>query len=272
MKLQILYQDEFAERVAGHLINDIHFCEACGTGCNNCRIPFGCHAGAIRGFREITGNLPLMIDDPSNFFPRKLNEADVLLPVGLHPDLLSGIPDLARHSNIASVIVPVEDKNWVPGGLERQVADELEDHGIQHAFPRPFCTLDVPRDDDARNIIRQFMDGFKVGKAEIDLEIRNGKIKSGHVIRSQPCGAAYYIIQQIREEKIFDEVISLDEKISMAHHSFPCSASMETDPMLGDSPLHVAGYLAREAVHDAIEGKIGKVDRGLFHRATGVTG
>lgn len=266
MKQFILYQDEFAERVVGHLVNDVHYCTSCGTGCNNCRLPYGSHARAIAGFEEITGDLPVIIDEPAEFLPARLPKVDILLPIGLHPDLLGGIPLLASESGIPAVLIPVEDKNWVPGGLEKQLASELDDLGIQHAFPRPFCALDVDPRDDSKSIIREYVLEFKTGRPEASLRIKNGKIMDGHVVRGQPCGCLYYIIQQLRGERVYDEAVTLDERISLAHHSFPCSASMENDPMLDDSPLHVGGYLARDAIHDAIERELGALDKSRVHK------
>ncbi|MFX0102879.1 MAG: DUF166 domain-containing protein [Candidatus Hodarchaeota archaeon] len=266
MNLYILFQDEFAERVAGQLINDINYCTSCDAGCNHCRIPYGCFAGSIAGYEEITGDMPEFIDDPEVYFPSFVPDVDLLIPVGLHPDIASGVPTFAKEHGIPAVLFPVEDKNWIPFGLQRQLMHEFDDLGIQHAFPRPFCDLDVAKDSVSKSIIREFMYTFKVGKPIISLHVKNGKIMNGSVIRSQPCGCAYYIIQQLRGERVYDEVVTLDEKISLAHHSFPCSASMETDPFLRDSPLHIGGYLARDAVHDALELELGIVDKKRLHK------
>nr|MDO8114090.1 DUF166 family protein [Candidatus Sigynarchaeota archaeon] len=266
MKLFIVYKDVFADRVAGQLVNDVNFCMSCGNGCNHCRLTYGSHAGSIQGYHEIEGEMPEFIDEPAKYLPKIVPRCDVLIPIGLHPDILATIPTFARDHGIPAVIVPVEDKKWLQFGLQKQLGDELRDFKIQHTFPRPFCDLDVKSNDASRSIIKQFMDEFKIGKPVIELEIKHGKIISGHVIRSEPCGCAYYLIQQLRGEHVFDEKVSLDEKISLAHHSFPCSASMDKDPVLGDSPLHVAGYIARDMVHDAIEQQMGIVDRTKFHR------
>jgi hypothetical protein len=40
--------------------------------------------------------------------------------------------------------------------------------------------------------------------------------------------------------------------ISKAHHAYPCNASMKNDPKIGDTTLHIAGYIHREAVYSAI--------------------
>lgn len=267
MQVYILHQDEFAERVAGHIINDIHFCTSCGNGCNNCRVAAVTpRPGAILGYEaiEATGDF---IEEPERHLPAIMPAGiDVLIPVGLHPDVLSAIPQFAARHGIPAVIVPVEHKDWCPLGLQYQLAADFTAAGIQHAFPRPFCMLDVDPDDASRSIIRRFQDEFKVGKPRFELTVRDGRIVAGHVLQSQPCGCAYYMLQQLREERVFDECISLDEKISLAHHAFPCSASMDKDLALDDSPLHVAGYAARDAIHDAIEVAIGTVDRGKFHK------
>ncbi len=267
MKVYILYQDGFAERVAGHLVNDIHFCTACGNGCNNCRLTYGSHAGSIDGYDEvgIGEDVEGFIEEPEKLLPKHAPRADIMIAIGLHPDILAAVPSFAQEHGMA-LVVPVDDKKWCPFGLQKQLAEECAALGTEHAFPRPFCDLHVNDGDETRPTIRRFMDEFKVGRPRIELQIKNDRIVSGYVVRSQPCGAAYYIIQQLRHENIFDQVTTLDERISLAHHSFPCSASMENDPILGDSPLHVAGYLARDAVHDAIERELGIVEKQRFHK------
>ena len=43
------------------------------------------------------------------------------------------------------------------------------------------------------------------------------------------------------------------ETISGAHHSYPYIESMDKDSQLGDTILHKAGYIIREAVEDGME-------------------
>jgi thymidylate synthase len=267
MDIFIIYKDVFAERVAGHLINDVNFCTSCGTGCNHCRLPYGTHANCIQGFHEIEGDIPEFIDEPGKYLPQHVPRCDIIIPIGMHSDILSAIPTFTKDHGIPAAIIPVEDKRWLQLGLQQQLAGEFRDLGVQCAFPRPFCELDVKKNDESKSIIRRFMDEYKIGKPIIELDIKNEKIDNGRVIRSEPCGCAYYLIQQLRGERVFDETISLDEKISLAHHSFPCSASMDKDPVLGDSPLHLAGYIARDCIHDAIEQELGFVDKTKFHKS-----
>ena len=58
-----------------------------------------------------------------------------------------------------------------------------------------------------------------------------------------------YILQQLKAKYIENGgELSLNEKISKAHHAYPCNASMDQDSILKDSCLHVAGYLVRNAI------------------------
>jgi hypothetical protein len=42
------------------------------------------------------------------------------------------------------------------------------------------------------------------------------------------------------------------EAAAKAHHSYPCTATMSTDPEIGEPILHKAGYLIREAVESQL--------------------
>jgi len=71
------------------------------------------------------------------------------------------------------------------------------------------------------------------------------------VLQTAPCGSTYYICQQLKSKyfkngKAGD--LSLNERISKAHHAYPCNASMDQDSILKDSILHVGGYLIRNAI------------------------
>ncbi|MEJ2295138.1 MAG: DUF166 family protein, partial [Candidatus Lokiarchaeota archaeon] len=68
------------------------------------------------------------------------------------------------------------------------------------------------------------------------------------VIQSAPCGSTYFIVQQLKAKYLEDGELSLNERISKAHHSYPCNASMDQDSILRDSILHVGGYLIRNAI------------------------
>jgi len=49
-----------------------------------------------------------------------------------------------------------------------------------------------------------------------------------------------------------DDVETLKNAISKAHHGYPCTASMQMDSELKDTILHKSGYIIRNAVEDAL--------------------
>ncbi len=246
MKLYIFFQDPVAEQFVGNILNYNKFCTSCDPYCDDCRLNFGTHADDILGVHQFPSDLPDMIEEPEKYLPSFIPDVDMFLVLGIHPDLLTGLPELAHKFNVKGMIVPVENGQWVPFGLQKQVEAELEDYGIQFAFPRPFCSLDKT----GQRYIDEFIDYFKIGKPIVELEIRNNKFKNGRVIHTSPCGCMFYVVRQlIRFEETLDKI---EEKISKYHHSYPCNASMNTDPVLKDTPLHVGGYIHRYAIYDAI--------------------
>ena len=253
-----------AEKFVGNLINTEEFCKACETleitlKCDKCREHLTSYAGSIFFYEKIGENIPDFIEDPEEFLPQNLPEVDFLLVVGIHQDLLSGLPDYLKDKGVKAVIVPIEDPKWVPAGLQTQVLEEFEMNGIQAAFPKPFCALSRELNENnkigfhltkERDYIYKFMDYFKIGVPIVSFLLsKNGKsIEDTCVLQSAPCGSTYYIVQQLKAKYIENGELSLNEKISKAHHAYPCNASMDQDSILKDSCLHVAGYLVRNAI------------------------
>jgi len=190
-------------------------------------------------------NLPPFIEDPEKILPENLPNCDVVLAVGMHLDLLSIIPTIVKRTNAKGVIVPIENRNWCPTGLKRQLEEKLEEAGVEHAFPKPFCSLE----ENGRPIIDGFMKRYRIGKPLVEVDVTDGMISDATVIRSAPCGSTWYVAQQIKWSKISQ----MEDTVAVAHHSYPCTASMEIDPELNEPILHKAGYNIREAVKDAIE-------------------
>jgi hypothetical protein len=86
---------------------------------------------------------------------------------------------------------------------------------------------------------------------------REGKnsILAANVIRSAPCGSTWFVTKKMLG--LEPEQPDLRERISEAHHSYPCIGSMERDTELGENMLHIGCYNIREAVEDALcKGKI----------------
>ncbi|MGQ4875009.1 MAG: DUF166 domain-containing protein [Promethearchaeia archaeon] len=265
--------DELSETLAskfvGHLINDDEFCKACElleqkVKCDHCREYLPKFASSIYFYEKVGENVPDFIEEPEEYLPKNLLPVDFLMVVGIHQDLLSGLPDYLKDKNIKAVIVPLEDPKWVPPGLQVQVLEQFEKYGIQAAFPKPFCALTTEETEyiktgfnitKEKNWIKEFIDYFKIGEPIVSFKIsKDGKsIEDTCILRSAPCGSTFYIVQQLKG-KYFDngDEMSLNERISKAHHSFPCSASMDQDSILKDSILHIGGYLVRNAVRRAL--------------------
>ena len=252
MDIYVMYQDEeqstaFAENFMGNIINYDKFCISCGVDlCDECRLEYGSKAESIKGLYQFQSDLPDMIEEPEEYFPKDIPKIDVLIAIGIHQDLLSGIPEIMKKFKIPALIVPVENFDWAPLGLQKQLERDLDEAGLEYAFPRPFCALNYTKFD----MINKFIDYFKIGKPIIELKTIDDKIVKGKVIRSSPCGCAWYMVRQL----VFraEEEGTLEEKISKAHHSYPCNASMKHDPVLEDQTLHIGGYIHRYCVYRAL--------------------
>ncbi|MBD3254213.1 MAG: hypothetical protein GF383_03930 [Candidatus Lokiarchaeota archaeon] len=261
-----------ANKFAGHLINSDDFCKACETfdqnvKCDKCREELSSYAQNLYFFEKIGGNLPSFIEEPEEYLPKNLPYVDYLLVVGIHQDLVSGLPDYLETREIKAVIIPLEDPSWVPPGLQVQVLKEFEKRNIQAAFPKPFCALSKTENEynqvgfnitENHSHIDDFIDYFKIGEPKVSFLLsKDGEyIEDACVLRSAPCGSTYYIVQQL-QSKYFKNGkandLPLNERISKAHHAYPCNASMDQDSILKDSCLHIGGYKVRNAIRRALD-------------------
>jgi hypothetical protein len=246
MRIYIAYNGKFGERVIGNLIHFRNFCISCDKLCIFCRddktLDF---ADNIIGIYTQPLNLPVYIEDPVKYLPSRLPENDVLLAINLHPDIMSELPFLAKEAGTGLIIAPVEEPDWISAGLGNQIKGKCEQYGIVFAAPKPFCSLKKGEDP----LIDHFIEHCKIGFPRLRIDVKNNSIAAVKVHRSQPCGCAYYVAQKLKSVPVDDK---LDEVISNAHHAYPCTASMERDAEIKDTILHKAGYIIREAVHDAL--------------------
>lgn len=245
MRLYVIYSDEYGERVVGNLVNLSTFCQACDLACVNCRLVYGSYAADIHKVDKMPQNLPALVDDPEKYFSDKLPNCDLILAIALHPDLLAALPSVVERTNAKGVIVPIEDRNWCPPGLQRQIGKQLD---IVTAFPKPFCSLEESGKSPIDNFIRR----YQVGKPQLKIDAVGETIANVSVVRSAPCGSTWFVAQQMKGH----EISEIEDVVSKAHHAYPCTASMEIDPELKDTILHKAGYIIREAVNDAVNDAI----------------
>ena len=205
-------------------------------------------SGSLWGLHEFEEVPPLdvVLDEPEAVLPRGLPDCDLVLSLGLPQELQALVPTVAEEVGAKGVIIAICNQDWLPPGLRGQVKDELEEKGISYAFPKPFCSLTETGDP----VIDEFARSF--GKPELEVKVRDGIIRSAKVLRGAPCGSTWYVAEKLVGLPV-EPREALWEEIAKAHHVYPCLGSMVVDPELGDTVLHVAQYLLREAMEKALE-------------------
>jgi hypothetical protein len=254
LTLIFIYGGEFAERVVRNLINDPSFCKSCGLYCNSCKYGLYSYVQSILAAIKLPNpsNLPAFIDKPEEYMPKSIPKADICIASGLHKDLLLELPTHLKKNGVEALIVPVEDFNEVPSGLRRQVEEHCLELGLETVFPKPFCSLEPSED---RPLISRFIVEFRVGRPmlEISLAEKGGCeiVEYATVKRSAPCGSTWYIAKKLTGVETKRE--TLYDAIARAHHSYPCTATMNIDPETREPILHIGGYIIREEVEKAVE-------------------
>lgn len=254
LALVFVYSKDFMERVIRNLINDPCFCQSCGLYCESCKYNVYSFVKNVRAAIQLpsTADLPAFIDNPEDYMPKKLPPADICLASGLHKDLLLELPNQLKKAQIKALIAPIEDWVEVPMGVRNQVEARCKELGIECAFPKPFCTLEPQAD---KPTIARFIDETKVGRPLLEVTLRmvdkREVIECAVVRRSAPCGSTWYIARKLagvptKQEELYDA-------IAKAHHSYPCTATMNTDPETKEPILHIGGFTIREEVEKAIE-------------------
>lgn len=252
--LVFVYSGEFAERVIRNLINDPSFCKSCGLYCDSCKYNVYSHVRNIRAAMQLPSpsELPAFIDNPEKYMPKNVPRADLCIASGLHKDLLLELPSHTQKAGMEGLIVPVEDFTEVPSGLRKQVEERCRDFGLENAFPKPFCSLEAVED---KPVISRFVNELKVGRPLLEVSTaKRGKrevIESVVVGRSAPCGSTWYVAKKLVGVETKREI--LHDAIAKAHHSYPCTATMNVDPEAKEPILHMGGYIIREEVEKALK-------------------
>jgi hypothetical protein len=254
LALVFIYSKDFMERVIRNLINDPSFCKSCGLYCESCKYNVYSFVRNVRAAIQLQNpaDLPTFIDNPEEYMPKKLPKADLCLSSGLHKDLLLELPQHVKKAGMKGLIVPIEDWNETPSGVKRQLEEKSGELGLESAFPKPFCTLEPAKD---KPTISRFIEETKVGRPLLEISTaRIGKeevIECAVVRRSAPCGSTWYVARKLSGVSTKKE--TLCDAIAKAHHSYPCTATMNTDPETKEPILHIGGYTIREEVEKALE-------------------
>ena len=137
---------------------------------------------------EVPQVLPGFIEDPEEFV-RELNldprifQADLLILYTFHPDLTPEIVRLAGQGGVKAVIIP--------GGIGRagsigELEKIAEKYNIHIEVDEICCTLEecgIPTVDEFAK---------HLGKPELEVETKDGRISNVKVLRGSPCGATWH--------------------------------------------------------------------------------
>jgi hypothetical protein len=169
------------------------------------------------------------------------------------------LPQHIKKTGMKGLIVPIEEWNEVPSGVKRQVEEKCAELGLESAFPKPFCTLETAED---KPTISRFITETKVGRPLLEISTTHiGKdevIECAVVRRSAPCGSTWYIARKLAGVSTKKEV--LYDAIAKAHHSYPCTATMNTDPETKEPILHIGGYDKRRSGKSPKKGSKSKIE------------
>jgi hypothetical protein len=188
---------------------------------------------------EVPQILPGFIEDPEEFV-KELNldprifDADLLILYTFHPDLTPEIVRIAGARGVKAAIVP--------GGIGRAGSiDELEmiaeKYGIHIEVDEICCTLEecgVPAVDEFAK---------KLGKPELEVSAKDGRISSVKVLRGSPCGATWHSAEGLIGKTV-------EEAPSMAGlfcQQYPCRAVRGTP-----GGIHTSGDLHKDAMERAL--------------------
>ncbi len=259
LKLAFIYSGDFGARVIDHLVNTYAHCGACGHTCIDYRCKYGKFSFSknIEFIHEVPrpDQLPSVIDDPWEYLPRQIPRVDVVVASGLHNDLYLGLPELLRKCDVRALIVLRDQPDDMPLGVLKQVMDECKGYGIDIEAPKPSCSL-IPKS----RIIEEFVKEFRIGRPLVSLKLSEFKglvtIRRAKIYVSAPCGMTWYVLKNLLGYELKgvneQELRKLYDKISLLHHSYPCTGSMNYDRELGDTILHWASYIDRESIVSAL--------------------
>jgi hypothetical protein len=104
MRIFVFYTGELGKKVIQNLINSSNFCVSCGELCNRCRQARKSYANMIVGIHEFPEDLPTFIEEPGQYIPPGLPECDLILAIGIHPDLLAALPEVPEEYTVLALI------------------------------------------------------------------------------------------------------------------------------------------------------------------------
>jgi hypothetical protein len=200
---------------------------------------------------------PLVVDYPEDFLPAELPPSDLIVSFAEHKSVAELIPDIVKRTGAQAVIAAVDNENCLPRGLARQLRGWLEKMDIACVTPKPLCSLTETdywlsrreRIEYHSPLISEFTHYFGKPEFSITVDPHNRTITDVQVKRDTVCGCAQYVAQKLIG-------VSVDEaefEAGMAHHHYPCLASMGNDTDFNDTLMHVSGNIMKDNIAEQLK-------------------
>ncbi len=192
---------------------------------------------------ELPVDLPTVIDDPAEFLQKEVPKADLLLALQENANAAQLIVDYVKLSGAKALLAPVDTTEWLPEGQRNQIHRQLRALGVECAFPRPFCVF-----EECGNL---YLDEFAkyFGKPVFKIQWDHDNVTDVQVVRGAPCGCSVFVADKLKGVRVDES----PEIAGLAHHHYPCLASMTREPDLDDTLMHKSGFKTKEAVDKEIE-------------------
>lgn len=197
--------------------------------------------------------LPQVVDDPQEFLPLHLPTVDLILSLSESPSAAQLLPGVVERTGAQAIVAPIDNADWLPDGLARQLSAQLTMMDVVAVFPKPFCSLT----EDSYNArehavsfdspwIAEFARHF--GQPAFQIECNNEQVSKAKVKRDTACGCARDVARQLTGLNVNDAVI----QAGLFQHHYPCLATMRVDATLGEPLIQVSGNFMRQAVETEI--------------------
>ncbi len=192
--------------------------------------------------------ISLGVDDSwEDLLPPDLPQCDLLLMLQEEPVVAEMTPDLVKMTGARAVIAPIDNKAYLPSGLARQIKKKLAAKGVEMIHPLVFCS--ITEKDSQNPYIQDFVRYF--GRPELEITVEKDKVSEVKILREAPCGNTRYVAKNLAGIPVKDAV----EQSGLLHHAHPCTATMTMDPEIGDTLMHHAGLMTKQAVEEALKSK-----------------
>ncbi len=188
---------------------------------------------------EVPEVLPDFIEDPEEFvkdlnLDPKIFQADLLILYTLHPDLTPEIVRMAGEMGVKAAIIPGGiGRAGSIGELER-IADK---YGIHIEVDEICCTLEkcgIPEVDEFAK---------KLGRPELEVQTKDGRISRVNVLRGSPCGATWHAAEGV----VGKSVAEAPSMTGLFCQQYPCRAVRGTP-----GGIHTSGDLHKDAMEKAL--------------------